>query len=225
MEYNKTMIEKVRELLEHGNYIAADVDYDRIYHCTYDDEDSCDSICRCSTIENIEIKKIEPMHYLAKYCMSKNKITEYCLERLFCHHKLYDVDNWTYSIDPGYYGEELGPITLYSSNKKQEIINTVEKFLGSSDIDNIKYLLTLEYGYLIKNYNSCKIISININEIEKPDIVVKYEKYFDTEYKKRTLPIALCEKRGPLYKIIDGHHRYTYSKSKNQETVDIIVLE
>lgn len=214
---------------------TVDYDYDRS-QCTcnaYEDGD----YCRCTTIErawveSINIKEVIDKLY-TKYCKEHSEINEYCFERICVAMKIYDKDYYEVESCPGYYGEEIGGVYF---EKEEELVNTYNELLTlGSDIEKIKYVLELEYGYLldrVKFKTSAKVEEVDTEKIKLPqqEYFVKLSKEVIEDYKNRKLPVAVCIKEKDrfydvfdTYTLIDGYHRFVANKEK--ATMKIIVLE
>jgi hypothetical protein len=203
-----------------------DVEYDTEYHC--DEEENCDEegnsfckndFCRCSTIENTRIEKGIDILYIVQAVLSPKSsiIDEYCVERILRINKIYDTDPYHDMLDievcRGYYGEEIGSVTLDRQIAKK-IDEEVAKMLSLSDNDKIRYVLELEYGYVLE---SLKNLTFSIKEVDKENIIFaqkEYAKKLDKEmveqYKDwNDLPRGICLKEDNVekYRIIDGYHR------------------
>ena len=203
-------------------------DYDRSA-CTCDAYERGD-YCRCTTIErawveSIYIKEIIDKLY-AKYCREHSEINEYCFERICVALKIYDKDYYEIETCGGYYGEEVDGV--YFENE-EKVVNAYNELLKlESDIEKIKYILELEYGYLIdkvKNTASAYILNVNTDIIKLPqqEYFMKLSKEVIEDYKDRKLPIAVCINEKDKYILVDGYHRFIANKDRAANK--IIVLE
>jgi hypothetical protein len=150
------------------------------------------------------------------------EINIYIIDRIVRHFKIYEEFNWEIEICGGYYGQEIGYITI-----KDDIAKKIEQHLDIAfyidDLSGrIEYLLGLEYGNLLpelvgKNY---EIISI-----DKRDLIFgsegHYEKvknkkldhYSDQNYDGiRGIVIEKERKVGNQFRLIDGYHRCSATK-------------
>jgi hypothetical protein len=212
-----------------------DYDYDRSA-CTCEAHEWLD-YCRCTTIErawveSINIKEVIDKLY-TKYCKEHSEINEYCFERICMVMKIYDKDYYEVESCPGYYGEEIGGVYF---EKEEELVNTYNELLTlGSDMEKIKYVLELEYGYLldrVKFKTSAKVEEVATEKIKLPqqEYFVKLSKEVIEDYRNRELPVAVCIKEKDRfhdaydrYVLIDGYHRFVANKEK--ATMKIIVLE
>ncbi len=212
-----------------------DYDYERS-QCTCDAYERND-YCRCTTIdrawvESIDVKRVIDKLY-AKYCKEHSEINEYCFDRICVAMKIYDKDYYEVESCWGYYGEEIGGVYFEDEEKIFNAYNELLK-LGS-DIEKIKYILKLEYGYLIDRLmyvTSASIEEVNTEKIKLPqaEYFMKLSKEVIEDYKDRELPVAVCIKNKDRYieafdkyNLIDGYHRFVANKDKKVNK--IIVLE
>ena len=212
-------------------YYGVDYDYERS-HCTCDAYDRLD-YCRCTTIERAWVESInvkEVIKYLyERYSKSQSEINEYCFDRICSAFKIYDKDLYEVESCYGYYGEEIGGVYFEDEEKIVEAYNKLLEL--TSDIEKIKYVLELEYGYLIdrvKIKTSAAIEEVNTEKVQLPqqEYFVKLSKEVIEDYKNRELPVAVCIERFydvfDKYILIDGYHRFV--ANKDRATNKIIVL-
>ena len=193
--------------------------------------------CRCTTIERAWVEEIfissvvEKLY--KKFCKEHSEINEYCFDRI-CHAlRIYDKDLYEVETGGGYYGEEV--YGVYFDNEEQ-IFNAYAALTDlSSDIEKIKYVLNLEYGYLIDrvaNTTSATIHKVDAKKIILPqqEYFIKLSKEVIEDYKNRKLPVAVCVKQKDRfleefdrYVLIDDYHRWV--ANKDRDTVEIVVLE
>lgn len=214
-----------------------DVDYDyERSQCTCDAYERHD-YCRCTTIErawveSINVKRIIKKLY-DKYCKEHSEINEYCFDRICSAFKIYDKDYYEVESCWGYYGEEIGGVYFEDEEKIVEAYNKILEL--TSDIEKIKYILELEYGYLIDRVvhtASATIEEVSTEKIKLPqqEYFVKLSKEVIEDYKDWKLPIAVCLKNRDrfydafdTYTLVDGYHRFI--ANKDRATNKIIVLE
>jgi hypothetical protein len=147
--------------------------------------------------------------------------------------KIYDKDYYEVESCGGYYGEEIGGVYFEDEEK---IVNAYNELLKlESDIEKIKYILELEYGYLIDRVTDSTVATIKIVNTEKiklpqKEYFVRLNKDIIEDYKDRKLPVAVCiEEKDRFhdvfdrYILIDGYHRFVANKNRNVNK--IIVLE
>lgn len=189
--------------------------------------------CRCTTIrntwiENIDINKVMT-ELLHNNFIKTNKLTEidlYCFDRICRVNDIWDKYLYDIEVCPGYYGEEI--YGAFFGNEEKVVSEFDELLKLNSDIDKIKYILELEYGYVIDSIANChNIIMVNCS----PKLVVypqreyyhRLEKEVVESYKDYNIPCAVCKKSGDKYLIIDGYHRIAANKDK--ENIEIIVID
>lgn len=205
-----------------------DYDYERS-QCTcnaYEDGD----YCRCTTIErawveSINVKLVVNKLY-KKYCKEHSEINEYCFDRICSALKIWDKDYYEVESCGGYYGEEIEGVYFENEEKLAEAFSGILGF--DSDVEKIKFVLELEYGYLIDKVSKATvayILPVPTRHITLPqqEYFVKLSREVIEDYKDRKLPIAVCIENGGWYKLIDGYHRFV--ANKDRATNKIIVLE
>jgi hypothetical protein len=212
-----------------------DYDYDRS-PCTCDADEHGD-YCRCTTIERAWVETINVRQVINKlynrYCKEHSEINEYCFDRICSALKIYDKDYYEVESCPGYYGEEIGGV--YFENE-EKIVNAYNKLLEfETDIEKIKYILELEYGYLldrvqIKTVARIELVSTDTIRLPQQEYFMKLDKEVIEDYKNRNLPVAVCIKEKDRYieafdryVLIDGYHRFVANKDRKMNK--IIVLE
>ncbi len=213
--------------------------YGEDFECDYDRTDcsgECDTYCscRCTKIINAKVKSVNfkklfetfSEHYSFYAKNSTNQgIFNYCLYRLLVINKLYDVSSWEVRVYSGYYGEETDSVDLeeciYDALTAQiEKLNTLSN-------DQVKYVLELEYGYLLDDLKDCTFEIINA---EKRDLIAGND-YYRKKVQKGTyckdkykLPIGIYLEDGKnrldgaKYRLIDGYHRFVDLVSGAKET-------
>lgn len=225
------------------NYNCIDYDYDTSRDC---ENYGCDSICRCSKIVGIMVNSInlsdlteeiysqlEPSNKkskkrnlkLANLLYGGDAVDKYCIHRILTAYKAWDHNYWNIGIENGYYGEEIGEITI-DVGLITKISNDVDKMYKLETLsDKIKYVINLEYGYLnntIANSefeliaifkNDINFKKLNQNHIN--DIKSKDTSYYNDE--NYYYPKGIVKKSGNMYKIVDGFHRILTSNSKKIE--------
>ena len=205
-----------------------DYDYQRS-ECTcnaYEDGD----YCRCTTIERAWVESINVKLVIKKlydkYCKDRSDMNEYCFDRICTAFKIYDKDYYDVESCGGYYGEEIESVYFINESKVVDAFLEVLKF--ETDIEKIKFVLELEYGYLldkVKNTTVAYIFPVATKTIELPqqEYFVRLDKEVIEDYKNRKLPVAVCLECGGRYKLIDGYHRFV--ANKDRATNQIIILE
>ena len=98
----------------------------------------------------------------------------------------------------------------------------------NSDIDKIKYILKLEYGYVIDSITNCHnviVTSCSPKSVISPqrEYCHRLEKEVVESYRDYKIPCAVCKKSGDKYLIIDGYHRV--AANKNKDNIEIIVID
>lgn len=213
------------------NYSGIEYIYDTIKHC---DEAGCDSICRCSTIENIEIQEVDLLsitNYIlaqrsrVKYFGSKPPGVDltflgYCIHRLLISNKIYNGDNWHVSVSHGYYGEEVDGIFLENNDVKDKI----KQLINLNKDNRIRFALQDEYGFILDNIKSAVFdvatVSTKQLNIGNRDYVKKVTPgLYKDDY---NFPIGVYRKNGDKFILVDGYHRYIDLAANKDKMVDII---
>jgi hypothetical protein len=174
--------------------------------------------CRCSKIVNAEVTSVDfnsVFDYISKeldaYCdvHSKDKtFIDYCLHRILAIEKIYDPSLWEVNIVGGYYGQETDGGAFAN---KEKILNHCQELIKLSPSDRIRYVLNLEYGYLLPELEKCdfaieKISTGYITNVNNGYHKIKIGTYNSKSY---SLPIGIYLKNNERYRLIDGWHRYT----------------
>jgi len=195
------------------------VDYETEYH---HEEDREDDYCRCSTLHNAHIEKVnlkEVIGYFLKVSKlggNLSEINQYCIDRIFHINKLWETDFFEIQIDHGYYGQEIGSVTV-EPKKAPWIDYQIQEVLNlKSSKDKIEYILKLEYGYLI---DSLKGMVYEIKMIDKDSISFQKEHYYKLDqdavlsYVGYKFPKGICIMTSQdHYRLIDGYTRVAASK-------------
>lgn len=186
--------------------------------------------CRCTTINQTWVESININETIATLCFSHfknvNYIDFYCFDRICRIFHVWDKEYYEVEVCAGYYGEEINGVYFENEDK---VISEFNKVLElKNDIDKIKYVLQLEYGYTIesiKDSNYANIIDCDTKLIVFPqkEYYRKLESDVIDSYKDYSAPCAICKKQGDKYLIIDGYHRVAANQDK--ENITIIVIE
>lgn len=216
-------------------YCGVNYDYDTENSCEESGCNDSGSMCRCGVIVNervdhVDVSQMADEVYNLYFDNSKstdrnNKLNSvlygtgkeldvYCIDRVLrCHH-IWDSEKWSISVESGYYGEEMGNITIESPYDKK-IQDDIETVLSLNTInEKINFILNLEYGYLLPELDGCgyELIDISINDVifgsdghYKKIQTQNVEHYVDINY-KGIRGVVKRESNGK-YKIIDGYHR------------------
>jgi hypothetical protein len=225
-------------------------DYDTYYSC---DESGCstEGICRCGVIENASVTNVD-INKLSEYIYAEmvdlkstsgkreNKLNElfyggeavdmYCIHRILSINKVYDVYKWEVGIDGGYYGQEIGDVfidnKIFEKFKKE-----IEEVLEYDNLsDKIKFVLELEYGYLLPEL---KDVEFELIEVPKDmiDLSGSNQKhvnsisvlpYYLGDYK---LPRGIVKKSKDKFKVIDGFHRTVNFLKMDKEHFSVFCIK
>lgn len=202
--------------------------YKDVYSC---EESGCDQICRCMEIRNPRVTEVN-MSYLVetfyngslpkdKKTIKRRKkidnllevgdtelIDSYCINRILTLHKVWDPDSYEFKIRAGYYGDEIEEILLI--NQEEIIQKCMDLVYSDSSKDKINYVLQMEYGELIEDFEDVKLIKINKKDLRDYNknhfAKINKEVYYNSV--NYLLPRGIVKEIGPQkYQIIDGYHR------------------
>lgn len=228
---------------------VVDYDYDGEHDCM---NAGCDDegICRCGTISNIRIEKVD-VDYLcheiinnvckikndkneSQVYFSKKPLLKYCLHRLITIRHIWEPDNWSLSISGGYYGEEVGGAYCDSIGFSE---NVEQLFSMKTAKERMEWVLHQEYGHIIdslrgRNY---KEVSVPVKSLTVPNetyfkklnhqMKMRGEIEANQQYEESDLPIGLYLREGGTYRLVDGYHRYIRFINQNptRRKVNIVV--
>lgn len=195
-------------------YKGIGVDYSRT-DCICRNDEHYD-YCRCTSIINEEVTSVDFDIVLQKLTeeisayYKTTDIQDYCLDRIFTKAKLYDASAYDITVEPGYYGQELGGVYINVSWLQKAID---EFFKLNEESKQIEYVLKLEYGYLLDSVKDC---NWSIRDVEKCNISLNDEYKKLAETVDRYADKSFDKPRGiylkipgtDRYRIIDGYHRY-----------------
>lgn len=225
-----------------GNFKYA-VEYEYESYGPRNNRCSCDGYCRCQVYSGLRVKNggVDLNYITNKICgtaicgTDKNDVTFYCVDRILRANKVYDASLWVVDASRGYYGEEIGDITI---ENPQKIIDQLNNMYAMSDIDRIRYVLSLEYGYVLPkllNYKKAEIKMVSTSEVFFPqDEYRKKVQTGDNDVYVNWCGVCgvcveeLCDvsfrKSGTLYKLVDGYHRCCSAILQNRNKVLIALL-
>jgi hypothetical protein len=155
-------------------------------------------------------------------------VDKYCIYRILVINKAFDTGNWEVNTCGGYYGQEIDDVTidaslLFKINEQCEKLFKLETLS-----EKLRYVLELEYGFLLDDVKDCEfeLISIYKNHIDFKKlnqnhiINVKMEDLSHYSISNYDLPrgIVRGDSTGwvPMdnYKIVDGYHRIIAASDK-----------
>jgi len=219
------------------------LDYTYCTSYDYNTEHFCDSsgcydegICRCGKIkdayvDSINLSRLTEEIYsqfitgdkktkrrdirISEILYGGEIVDKYCIYRILAINKAYDASYWEVNICGGYYGQEIDDVTIdvYILN----IINDqcVKLFQLETLSEKLRYVLELEYGFLLDDVKDCdfELISIYKNYIDFKKLNqnhitnVKMEDLSHYDSSNYELPRGIVRGEIDNYKIIDGFHR------------------
>jgi len=236
--YNTTKI--IKEI----NFLYSNaIEYDYTNMVADDHDTRCaDDYCRCSTVEDCKIIKINTLEF-AKVIKNSlgididnnsfnNNIIDIC--------KDLTTEDFSFNICGGYYGEELNGITLETHivNKlanifcikayRREKLKNINFRIIEDDYkigEYVKKILTQEYGYVLDSLKNSKftIIEVNTSDINFPqNDYNKFVKSSDLSvYINKKGICGLVKKVDNKYHVIDGYHRINANLDK--KTIKVIL--
>jgi len=186
-------------------------------------------MCRCSTIDSIDIVEVYIDSLVDEIVPSKkHKMLRYGVDRILRHHKVYEPNYWdTWSIG-GYYGEEVGGASL-AQNISTSVDTDVARYSKLKSLkDQVEFLLQLEYGYLLDSLKGCSYRSRKV-PLEQIHIGnEEYRKRVDAEmvehYSRYPYYTAVVLREDVReFRLVDGYHRLTAANRAGDDKVNILV--
>lgn len=195
---------------------------------------TCEGICRCSHIENARVTEVHldgiirgMMNHpttkdLRDIPTTKSKIITYGLDRILRIYKVFDPSLYDVSICGGYYGQEIGEVTL-NAKVAEKVDAAAAKLLKTRNLtEAVRFLLVLEYGYLLESLNgkTFRVQKVPRESITvgRPDYYRRLDRTVVDSYKQHCLPVAVCvtqfDSDKIRYRIIDGYHRLAATEAK-----------
>jgi len=217
-----------------NNFRSLEYHYNTEYSC---EESGCneEGICRCSRIideciSHVNMIDLSDEIYSEFIGLDKSGIREskistilyggkevdlYCINRILSINKAYLPENWSVGVEGGYYGDEIGDISLDYAIFNKVFKQCEELFSLSNLSDKLEFVLSLEYDKIL---DSLKGKEYELIEISKADIsfnklnpnhlkLVNKKNLSHYDSNQYNLPRGIVRKSGNLYKIIDGFHR------------------
>jgi hypothetical protein len=208
------------------------------YYLDYDYDDwsdpqehkYCDYICRCSRITNLRITDVavdsiwkETIEVLKKDYEEISLQHQYCIDRLFSIHKVWDTSLWEVGVIGGYYGDETDDATFSNFFDLKKDIYTV---LDLDTDDAIKWILVQEYGFLLDSLKDVTftVYDMSIDEITVPNTFYM-NKVSSNESAAPSEIYGILSSHHGKYTIIDGYHRLKDAQNSKEKTVMYIVAE
>lgn len=225
-------------ILEKDFSWATKLSYDVDNHC---DEYGCnqEGICRCSIITNAQVTEVRFSdlnkeifdEYRDNSIISRRNskldsllhnitynIDWYTVNRILVANKLFLPQSWNINVFDGYYGEEIGEVTIEPELSKK-IDTEINKALEILDLQKrIEYLLTIEYGGVLPELKNCKWEEVEVevdkllfgNSRHKDNTLSKELNYYSDSQYKGIRGIIINRFGG--YQVIDGYHRCLSTK-------------
>ena len=219
-----SQISLFNELNSWDSYSIADYSYERSRcNCSED-------YCRCTQIISTKINSIDYKLFTSKLIKLINnhyelsEIGKYTLYKLIQFQNISEED-FEVNVCAGYYGEEVNGVAF---QKAAELEIEIKKLINLSDIEKIKYILELEYGYLLpvlENISTAEIKTIKLSSIKlRQDDPINYVKikdcsnFYGADY---SYPRAILFANF----LVDGNHRMFEAKKLKLQEVPVIILQ
>jgi len=191
------------------SYSGVEYDYETHHDC---EAAGCGWICRCGKITRTWVESVninEIVHYLCDKGLLK--IDRYCVDRILTINHIYDKDLWEITTRSGYYGEEISSVWIEDAIG-EKCDNEIEEILSLEDDEKLRFVLVLEYGYLLDSLQNKKFKEICI---DVKDISFGQEEYYKKvcqktidRYKEYPLPRGIVvSDSNNRYRLIDGYNR------------------
>ena len=250
------MIIRDNYIVDKSFYYNLNVEYNTNYDCN---SFGCDEerICRCGEIQdaeitNINITKIVDVIYedifgpVDKASIRDSKLSYllegfgkemdlYTIDRILRKYKVYDTSNWEIETVSGYYGQEIGDVTIKTDLAKKLEEKIFEALSIDTLTERVEYLLNLEYGSILPELKDTvyEILEVNtddlvfgsesnkkssLKEIEKFWTKVWGYHYDDRNYRDYLIKGVVIEKDGK-YRVIDGYHRCLATAKKKSKVL------
>jgi hypothetical protein len=232
----------LKKMLKPDYTYCTDYDYNTEYSC---DTSGCydEGICRCGRIENAVVKSVNLSSLteeIYSQLMPENKksrkresriseilyggsiVDKYCIYRILVVNRVFLTDCWEVNTTSSYYGDEVDSVTIEPSTLNK-INSQCEKLFSLETLsDKLKYVLELEYGYVLDDVKDCEfeLVSIYKNHIDFKKLSqnhirnVKMEDLSHYSISNYYLPRGIVRGEIDNYKIVDGFHRIIASNDK-----------
>lgn len=202
------------------------------------EREGCDSICRCSTIEDLRVSEVD-LHSMIEAATegikTKDPILTYCVTRILMLDKdLSDPRMYEAHTERGYYGEEIGNTTLNDrvADRIVQSLTTLESL--KTNKERVQYVLELEYGFLLpelKDVTDWHIQTIHLDQMAAGDQMRRVDRkrvnsYVETFGRDKPVdyPVALTLCFDAFtYRLIDGYHRVTAAKELKLKKIQVLV--
>jgi len=197
---------RVKSLASIDFSYLVEMDYDTYNACEHGSDCCQNDYCRCGVLTNIHATSVNiPSIVRSLLPCSAPKIHRYAVDRILRIYEVYNPGLYEGSAVGGYYGEELGPVTICHqvAQKCDKAIGLVMNIKQIKEI--VEYLLTLEYGFLLpvvrdKTWSFRKIDPKSL-VLGQQDHYRKVSRNSLDLYQDWDLPVAVC------VRLPDGKYR------------------
>lgn len=216
------------------NPYSFDIDYDS--HQPYDC--NCDYMHRCGTITNVRVSGLPDSLLSCVTVKTPNKerkrgvsvtlsdIELYCIERILRTRGCYDVSNYSVSTVSGYYGQEIGDVSL---DCHRQVVNDIKNLLlCRTDGEKIAFYLGLEYIIQDTLLDTIANSAVSIEYITREDAISEFSR---TSHRIKRSPDTYksSEPNIPLAVFIgdnlyDGFYRLAWFLGTGQDKAKIIKI-
>jgi hypothetical protein len=231
-------------------YHSPRYNYDTNFSC---EESGCndEGICRCGRISNAVVESVDLTRLTDEIWLQftpdtekqrrrENKIAQllyggetvdkYCIYRILVINKVYETSNWEVIVTGGYYGDEIESVEIdhFLAEKISEQCDHL--FTLSTLADKLKFVLKLDYGYILEDIqgHDFELISIYKSEIDFKKLnqnhinlckIEPLDFYYESQY---NLPRGIIRGTTDDYRIIDGFHRILAAKDRSKFEVFLL---
>lgn len=204
------------------------IDYDYTSYDCRDSDCGCQTgndYCRGSTYNGLRVTSVDLNSIREKFKThihgNDDIFIDYCIDRLLRVYSLYSPDVWEVNTHEGYYGEEIGPISMDLSIFKS-ICSDVESLYSMNPDDRIRFVLKKEYQMVLPDLLTASfseemvaVSSLSVgNEIYRRKI--KDSPYHKNNYR---LPIGIYLRENDKFRLIDGYHRFYLTDGKSEVNI------
>ncbi len=210
------------------NILSIEYDYNTNYPCNK----SCDDdYCRCAEIDDFKITKFNFNNIKTDFVnlckenkLIKSSFDEYGIEKLLILNGCFKIENFSKVVENGYYGEEF--IGVKFNNFKQ-IAKEIDCLLSLNNEDSkIEFLLLKEYGNIPPLYQNLHWVEekVSIDSIKFKEKILNDAKNDNIKapYPLQENNKVICLQQNKFFLLIDGYHRLSLEKEKNNKQIHII---
>jgi len=201
---------KTESLANYDWQYHCDLDYET-YHPCQNGSNCCDNdYCRCGQIDNVQFVKIPSTKEIVdKFYAEETDINKYFIDRILTINKIWDKNNWSVQVCGGYYGQEIGDVSITNGTVIEDEIKSLLTLNSLSK--QVEFVLNKEYGYLLEEVKNKRWIEIYVDKnsiiFGQKDHFLRLDKTIVDQYKNYPFIRGICLKKGNKFKVLDGYHR------------------